>query len=374
MIEKIGFLINPVAGMGGSVGLKGSDGAEILKSAVALGATPMAGERARVALRALAGHRDFVELLTGPGAMGADVAAQEGFKATVLPVGSGKLGFTTPQDTITLAARMKEQGAGLILFAGGDGTARNIFSAVGGDMTVIGIPAGVKIHSAVYANNPKSAGCLAARMLTGKVVPLGLGEVMDLDEAQFRRGVVAAKLFGYLRVPLDRSLLQCGKQASGAGNRDAALGIAQRVSDEMDAGCLYIIGPGTTTQAIMDTLGLAGTLLGIDAVQNRALVGADLNESRLLELLAAYPRARIIVTPIGGQACLFGRGNQQISPAVIKRVGRENITVVATKQKIDSFYGQRILVDTGDEAVDAMLRGFVRVVVSYSEEVLIRID
>ena len=373
MKQRVGLIINPVAGMGGSVGLKGSDGAEVFKRALELGAKPRSGARAALALNELVPLKENIVILTGPGDMGETLAQSMGFETVVLPVGSGAFGNTTPDDTIALASQMKAQGVKVIIFAGGDGTARNIFTAVGDDQMVIGIPAGVKIHSAVYAINPRSAGALAADVLLEKSSGCELGEVMDIDEEQFRQGIITARLFGYMQIPYTRKHLQGGKVSSRGEDRGAVGGIARIVCQDMLEDTLYIVGSGSTTAAIMAELGVKNTLLGVDAVVNKKVIGNDLNENQLLELLKEYPNRRIIVTPIGGQACLFGRGNQQISPAVIKEVGRENIIVVATKSKIDSFYGKQMLVDSGDDQVNEMLRGYIRVVVSYGQESVVKI-
>jgi len=263
-----------------------------------------------------------------------------------------------------------------LLFAGGDGTARDIYEAVGLDLAVLGIPAGVKIHSAVYATSPGSAGELAALYLNGRVTSLREAEVMDLDEEAVRQGVVAASLYGYLNVPFRTSLVQNLKVAS-TGESAAQAAIALDVADKAEQGWLYILGPGTTTRAIADEMGLPKTLIGVDVVvRDEAmeesgapafrLVAADVNESRLLELLEDS-RARIIVTPIGGQGYIFGRGNQQISPKIIERVGKDNIVVVSTPAKLHALGTQPLLVDTGDPPVDELLSGYVKVVTGYNE-------
>lgn len=369
MTKKLGLIVNPVAGIGGSVGLKGSDGGETLKKAIALGAVPKAPVRAVEALKRVMSLKDKVQVVTYPCEMGQDEAVECGFEPVVL--GSVKSGSTTPQDTENAARDMLEYGVDLLLFAGGDGTARNIYNAVGDKLTVLGIPAGVKMHSAVYAINPRSAGDLAALYISGKAADVREAEVMDIDEEAFREGRVTAKLYGYLRVPYERNLTQGLKSGSAAGEESLLREIADYVVDRMEPGCLYIIGPGTTTRPIMERLGLKYTLLGVDVVQNGRLVALDANESRLLDLMEGRD-ARIVVTPIGGQGYLFGRGNQQISPAVIGKTGRHNIIVVATPNKLCSLRGNPFLVDTGDAATDEMLRGYFRVITGYNTETVYR--
>ncbi len=373
--KRLGLIINPVAGLGGRVGLKGSDGAEIQRRALALGAVPRSQERAIQALERLE-PADGFELVTCPSEMGADAARACGFAPVV--IGTARPGGTTAQDTITAAREMARLGVDLLLFAGGDGTARDIYSAVAEKLPVLGIPAGVKIHSAVFGANPGSAGALAAAYLRGSVTTLREAEVMDLDEAAFRRGIVSARLCGYLRIPFQQRFLPGLKTPTTPGERTAQRAIAAAVVDGMEAGLLYIIGPGTTTRAIADRLGVEKTLIGVDVVADGQLVAADVNESQLLALLEGR-RAKIIVTPIGGQGYILGRGNQQISPRVIERVGvdgehaRENIIVVSTSGKIHSLGGRPLLVDTGDARVDEMLAGYVRVITGYDEQIVYQV-
>ena len=362
--KRLGLIVNPKAGIGGSVGLKGSDGAAIQKQALALGAVPKALNRAIEAIQFLVTLRGELEIVTYPGEMGANAAVACGFEPVV--IGAITPGETTAADTSQAAGEMMGLGADLVLFAGGDGTARDIYRAVGTNVPVLGIPAGVKIHSAVYATNPKSAGELAAMYLRGQATDLREAEVMDIDEDAVRQGVVSAKLHGYLKIPFQRMLVQSLKSASPPGERLAADAIACAVIDEMAEDWLYIIGPGTTTRAIASRLGLPKTLIGVDVVLNRRLLAADVGERRLLELLEGH-RAKIVITPIGGQGYLFGRGNQQISAEVIRRTGKENIIVVSTLDKIVSLRGRPFLVDTGSHAVDEMLKGYTKVVTGYNQ-------
>jgi len=369
--KRLGLIVNPVAGIGGRVGLKGSDGAEIQKRALELGAVPQSLDRAIQALERIKSIKDDLEVITYPGEMGEDAVTACGFEPTV--IGSIKQGETTAEDTRIAAQEMLRLKVNLLLFAGGDGTARDIYSAVGEGIPVLGIPAGVKIHSAVFATNPISAGDLAVLYLRGRVSSLREAEVMDIDEEAFRQGIVSAKLYGYLKIPFRRRLVQSLKIASRPGEKASLEAIACDVVDRMGDDYLYIIGPGTTTRAITSKLGLNKTLIGVDVVFKRKLLASDVNESQLLNLLERR-EAKIIVTPIGGQGCIFGRGNQQISPEVIKRVGKDNIIVVSAPEKIDSLGGRPLWVDTGDRAVDRMLSGYMRVVTGYDEQVICKVS
>jgi len=365
--KKLGFIVNPIAGIGGRVGLKGSDGAKILRKALELGAKKTAPTRAVEALKRIAAIKDQIELITYPHEMGEDEARECGFKPTV--IGSIKSGRTTPEDTVKAAREMLELGVDLIIFAGGDGTARDIYEAVDGKVPVLGIPAGVKIHSGVYAVNPASAGELAARFLLGESTSIRESEVMDIDEEAFREDRVSAKLYGYLMVPYVETLVQSSKEASRAQEDVSLLAIASDVVENMQDDYIYLVGPGTTTRPIFEELGLEKTLLGVDVVHKGRLVASDVNESQILELIRRK-KAKIIVTVIGGQGFVFGRGNQQISPKVIREVGRENIEIVATPDKLASLQGKPLLVDTGDPEVDEVLSGYHKVISGYKRRVV----
>ncbi len=367
--KHLGLIVNPVAGLGGRVGLKGSDGPKVQEKARQLGAVPVAHDRAAQALERIRPARDAFNLVTYPGEMGEDTARRCGFSPAV--IGQIERGRTTAVDTRRAALEMRDLGVDLLLFAGGDGTARDIYEAVRVDLAVLGIPAGVKIHSAVFASNPLNAGELALLYLQGRA-RLREAEVMDIDEEALRQDVVSARLYGYLRIPFQGHLVQGLKAASSPGESAALEAIAADVLDGMEPEWLYILGPGTTTRAITSRLGLPKTLIGVDVVRAGQIVALDVNESQLLQLLEEGP-ARIVVTPIGGQGYLFGRGNQQISPAVLRQIGRENIIVIATVQKIQSLGGRPLLVDTGDRSVDAMLSGYVRVITGYRERALYRV-
>ena len=262
-------------------------------------------------------------------------------------------------------------GGVLILFAGGDGTARDVCSAIPEGFPCLGIPAGVKIHSAVYATNPKHAGELAGMYLAGKAC-LREAEVLDLDEEAYRDGRVSTRLYGTLHVPYRPLLLQNQKAPSPASEAHQADAIAADVVDNMQAGVAYILGPGTTTRAIAQELNVEKTLVGVDVVRDGKLIGKDVTQKQLLELVETMP-AKIVVTPIGGQGFLFGRGNQQIGPRVIRQAGRDHLIVVSLAEKLLALNGQPFLVDTGDPATDALLAGYLPVTVGYREKVIYRV-
>ncbi len=375
-MRKVGLIINPLAGIGGRVGLKGSDGREIVEKAFAMGAVAEAPLKAGRALNRLVNMKEEFQLLTYPGPMGEDVARDMGFDPVVL--GSLEGEWTTPEDTEKAAVDLREAGAELILFAGGDGTARNVYHAIGNSLPVIGIPAGVKIHSAVYADTPTHAGDAAALFLSGSGrIQLREAEVMDIDEEAFRQDRVSARLYGYMTVPNVRNLMQSAKAGSVSTESDTMMSIASHIVTHMEQDVCYLMGPGTTIRAVMDVLGLKNTLLGVDAVLNRELVGSDLNESALLELLDEMDSkgipSKVVVTVIGGQGYVFGRGNQQLSHRVLKRVGKDNIIIAATEAKMIALGGKPLLVDTGDVTVNEQLSGYVKVITSMNRQMAYRV-
>lgn len=365
---KIAFLVNPVAGMGGSVGLKGTDGADILREARARGAEPVAPTRAVQALLSLKERGLELEFITCSGAMGSDELGKAGIEAEVVcrPNGSE----TTAEDTRLAVREFLRRRPDLIIFAGGDGTARDVLDVVGSKIPFVGIPAGVKMHSAVFATTPEALGALvesfAATGLTKDA------EVMDVDEESFRRGSLEAKLYGYARVPDDAVNLQSSKAVYHSGSADEeAAEIGQYVAETMAPGTAYVLGPGTTTAAIAKHMGLKKTLLGVDVVLDGRMILEDATEGRLVKLLESAPKAVVVVTPIGSQGFIFGRGNQQISADVLRRVGLGGVCVVATPTKLK--HTQTLRVDTGDRDLDSSFRGTIRVVTGYKRRKLVRV-
>jgi predicted polyphosphate/ATP-dependent NAD kinase len=373
-MKRIGLIVNPIAGMGGRVGLKGSDGKETLELARKLGAVPECPGKAVTALKQIKNNfNGDVQIITYPAIMGEHEALGAGFQPKV--VGKINTGETTAKDTIQAAKDLRDAGVDLIFFAGGDGTARNIFDALGEQkFAVLGIPGGCKIHSAVYAINPKTAGDLVVQYLEGKVRDVKVAEVMDIDEEAFRKNVLTAKLYGYLYVPNEKRMVQNMKSGRGYSEEAALDQLSRYFADNMDPDTLYIVGTGSTTKKILDKLGEEGTLLGVDLVYGRKIVAKDVNEKRILDFLAtSNGNVKMIVTVIGGQGYIFGRGNQQLSPDVIRRVGLDNIIIAASKPKMLSLFGKPLLVDTGDEELNEELSGYRRVYVGYEDSVMFKV-
>ena len=365
---RIGFVVNPIAGMGGSVGLKGTDGEETLAEAERRGALRRSNERAVEMLSSLRTRGLPLEILTCAGDMGADALDASGMRYEVVYMPSEP---TSELDTVRAVEAFVASGVDLVLFAGGDGTARDIASVVSTEVPMVGVPAGVKMHSSVFALKPEEAADLVESFhRTGR---LRDAEVMDVDEEDFRAGVVRASLFAVTRVPDDAEHLQPTKSSYSSTSADAqAEEVGQYVSETMEPDTLYILGPGSTTAHIARALGADKTPLGVDAYLSGRLLAGDVSEEELLEILKDHPEATIIVSPIGSQGFVFGRGNQQISPAVIRGVGVDRVIVVATPVKLRET--PLLRVDTGDDALDGELRGPVKVVTGYRRRSMARIE
>ncbi|MGD0450779.1 MAG: ATP-NAD kinase family protein [Candidatus Bathyarchaeia archaeon] len=359
--KSIGFIVNPVAGMGGAVGLKGTDGKIILNKAISLGAKPMAPQRAETFLAELVQAKKNLKLMVGAGGMGEAEAKKCSFSFDVQ--GESKK-ETSSADTQCTAKAMVESGVDLLVFCGGDGTARDIQKAIGLKVPVLGVPTGVKMHSAVFAVNPQAAARVAMNYLWSGL-PLREAEVMDVDEQAFREGRLSAELYGYVLSPFEPHLIQGNKLESPMTENEVRnqAAIAVYVIEEMKPDIIYVTGPGTTTRTIADLLDQKKTLLGVDLFLGKKIIASDVNEKQILAATKGKV-TKIIVTPIGGQGFIFGRGNQQISSQVIRQVGLDNIVVVATKSKLDRLRSLRV--DTGDLALDRELSAHgIRVVIDY---------
>jgi predicted polyphosphate/ATP-dependent NAD kinase len=362
---RIGLIINPIAGMGGRVGLKGTDGKETLDEAIRRGSTPKAQNRARDALEALRNTK--VEWVTWGGPMGEDVLRELEFTPSIL--GSPWGDETSREDTLKAIQLMLDTKPDLIIFTGGDGTAVDVSSIVGTDIPILGIPSGVKMYSGVFAMTPRAAGELLRRFVAGEA-SVAEREVMDIDEEAYREGYLSAELKGYARTPFIASLVMSEKTSIHTVDEDLSKeGIADRVVDEMKEGALYIIGPGSTTASVTGRLGLKKSILGVDLVRNGKLVAGDVDENGILKEMGE--ENYIMVSPLGGMGSILGRGNQQISPEVVRRTGKKRIIIVSTPTKLAQT--ETLFVDTGDPELDDELRGFMRVIISMHETKLAKI-
>jgi predicted polyphosphate/ATP-dependent NAD kinase len=375
---RLGLIVNPIAGMGGRVGLKGTDGASTLARAVELGAQEVAGSRAEAGLRLLSAMAGpDLEILTVGGPMGANLARSLDLRhRVVLDVASA---MTTAADTRAAAARMQELGADLLLFVGGDGTARDVCEAVGTAMPVIGLPAGVKMHSAVFATGPRAAAEVAtAIQRRPDRAACQEREVMDVDEDAARGGERVVRLFGTLLVPTARGLVQGLKSLGAPDEGTQVAGLAEAVARRLVPGELAVLGPGTTLRAIANRLGVEKTLLGVDVIEIAGkgmgrTIEADASEDRLLAAVRGRS-AVVVVSPIGGQGFVLGRGNQQLSPTVLRTIGLDRLIVAATPAKLAALGGRPLLIDTGDPDLDRVLAGHRRVVTGLATESVVRLE
>lgn len=369
----VGLIINPFAGLGGAVALKGSDGKETRERALALGAEPRAQQRVQQALTLLKPYADQIQFVTCAGAMGADTLAQLGFDFSIAYTPNGD--ESSAEDTQQAVDALQQKAIDLLLFAGGDGTARDVFKAIDEQQLVLGIPAGVKIHSGVYAVSPKAAGRVVERVINGQLSSLKHADVMDIDEELFRRGKVKARRFGEMLIPAELEYVQAVKMGGVESDELVLADIAAEIIERTDDHYL-VMGSGSTVAAIMEDMGLDNTLLGVDWVHNETVLANDLTESELFEKVSAQAPGtiKLVITVIGGQGHILGRGNQQLSARILRHIGRENVWLVATKAKLEALKGRPLLIDSGDEQLDQEWSGLIAVITGYHDEVLVRLQ
>ena len=370
---RLGFLVNPIAGLGGAVGLKGSDGS-LARRALSMGASPLAPGRACLALSKLYDKEECtgagkISVVTCPGVMGADVAAAAGFVPVCVADPPGDP--SSADDTRRVADALIRHGVDLILFAGGDGTARVLLDTVGDRVPVLGIPAGVKMHSAVFATTPAAA----ARAVVAYMDANRRGDLLRLSEVMDRPlGSAGGSpvLYGYMKVPYVPLLVQWAKASTRTGEDAMQAGAIRHICRLAADGRMTLLGPGTTLHAVKRDLGFDGTLLGVDLVCRGRLIATDLGAGQILTGIGDMP-ARLVVSVIGGQGFLFGRGNQQFSPAVIRRVGIPNIVITASMEKLLALPDRTLLCDTGDPSLDRDLSGFRPVLTGPGRTTMVRV-
>jgi predicted polyphosphate/ATP-dependent NAD kinase len=375
-MRRLGFIINPIAGMGGRVGLKGTDG--VVAEARRRGAAPIANARALEMLRALAQLRDgapvvpATEWLTADGEMGDDALRAAGFAAEIVHRAAAE---PSARDTILAVEAFLARHVDLVLFCGGDGTARDICALTGETVPVLGIPAGVKMYSGAFGVTPARTAEILWRWLIGEI-GLARVDIVDLDEDAYRRDQWAVRLYRTALAPFEPTLVASAKALVAGRDEDAVKDdIADELRDQIAAqpGTLFLLGPGSTVQAVARALGVDKTLLGIDAVVDGKVVGADLAEVQILALLDRFSERRLVLSPIGAQGFVLGRGNQQLSPAVIRRIGAGNILVLSTPAKLARTPVLRF--DTGDADLDADMisRKFFAAIVGYRRTRMVKV-
>jgi len=376
MNSKIGFLVNPVAGMGGRVGLKGTDG--VLKDAVKLGAKPVAPKKAEEALQEYLNEyskNNKVKWFTCSGEMGGKELKKVGVtKVEVVYSPLGK--HTSSEDTKKACKTFLEKNVDLIIFCGGDGTARDVFEIVDKRIPLLGIPSGVKMHSGVFGINTRAV----AKMLhefVNRHLTIGDAEIMDLDENRYRKGEWNIQLFGIAKGIIEPTYVQVGKTCyESVSDNEIKDELTEHIVDEIErhSDFLFLLGSGGTIDHIAHKMNLENTLLGIDAIYGKKLIGKDLNEEGILRFLDKYPKAKVILSPIGSQGFILGRGNLQLSPRVIRKIGLNNIIVISTPSKLVST--PIIRVDTGDKELDHLFveKEFMMVVIGYRMSRVVKIQ
>jgi predicted polyphosphate/ATP-dependent NAD kinase len=375
----IGFVVNPIAGMGGRVGLKGTDG--VLEEALKLGAEPVAPQRVSIFLSKLdsiiksRGIEEEIHWLTCSGSMGEDMLKGTKSASWESEIVCTPGVTTTAEDTKNACKTLMEKKVGLIVFCGGDGTARDIWQTVGEDVPIIGIPSGVKMHSGVFGMNPEATAEIVAEFISGEM-DVAEGEILDLDEEKYRQGEWHITLFGTARTPHEPTYVQVSKvQVEAVGEEAIKEEIAESIVEDMEDNpdTLFILGSGSTVGAVSQELGIEYSLLGVDAVVNKELIAKDVNESKLLSLMDQYPKVTLVISPIGAQGFILGRGNLQLSPEVIKRIGIDNITVISPPAKLAQTPVLRV--DTGDRKLDNAFyeKQYLRVVFRYKTMKLVKI-
>jgi predicted polyphosphate/ATP-dependent NAD kinase len=376
MVSKIGFLVNPIAGMGGKVGLKGTDG--VSDKAKNLGAKPISPSKALETLEEFLSsysQRDDIEWLTCSALMGYDELIKAGAKK-IQVVYSYNKDNTSSDDTKNACEKLLNEEIELILFCGGDGTARDIYSVVSDKIPILGIPSGVKMHSAVFGINTSATAKMLHEFVNNRLT-IGDAEIMDLDEERYRNGEWNIKLFGVAKGIVEPTYIQVGKSIFESVSDNAIKDeLAEHIEDEINehSDFLYLFGSGGTIDYIANKLSLKNTLLGIDAYYNRKIIGSDLNEESILKLLEKYHKIKVILSHIGAQGFILGRGNLQLSPKVIRKIGFDNIIVISTPSKLSSI--PFIRVDTGDKNLDKMFfnHEFIMVVIGYRFSRVVKIQ
>jgi predicted polyphosphate/ATP-dependent NAD kinase len=363
----LGLIVNPVAGMGGKVGLKGTD--NVVEEALARGATPIAPMRAIEFLKKLKNNLtgESIEILSCPGVMGENEARDADFQVNILPMRIGEV--TNAQDTRTAVKFLTAAHVDLIVFVGGDGTAKDIFDAMQGliQIPVLGVPSGVKMYSGVFAVNSADAVEVVLAYAEGRAILTEL-EIMDSDEKAIREDVFDVSLHGFLKAPFLPTHIQGSKEVTVETDDevDNQKAIGRFIMEELPPEAVLILGPGTTVKQVAEIFGIKKTVLGVDIYKNGEVI-LDVDEKKILDVMENWDDTWIVVSPIGHQGIVLGRGNQQISPKVIKRVGKMRIIVAATKSKLQNIEGRVLRIDTGDQDTDNMLKGYIKVVTDYRE-------
>lgn len=368
---RLGFLLNPVAGAGGPVALKGSDALSTRDAVFSGEIISPAFARACTFFEEIKKREAQVSILCVPGPMGSDILDAVNFEYELLNCVVKRESDSI--DTSNVCRALMNQGVDLIVFVGGDGTARDICETLGTQQLCLGIPAGVKMQSGVFGVHPIASAELVCALADKQSVIVELREVRDIDEAALSRGEVNSKYFGEMKVPVHDQLVQQVKQGGGELDSLVLLDIAEELKERLqdpgknkDEEVVLVFGPGSTTQAVQHALGLEASLLGVDLFVNSESL-LDVNEEQLFEMLQRHRHKKtyLILTIIGGQGHILGRGNQQLSSRVLKLIGRENICILASPHKLQQLQNRSLLIDSDDEQLNREWRGLIEVITGY---------
>lgn len=364
--KKIGLIVNPIAGVGGKVGLKGSDG--VVEKALKMGSIPRAPEQTLKALKAVDGNLD--KIFTVAGEMGENIArkAQIDYQIIYYPSSTE----TNGNDTEEAAKAMLDANVDLVVFAGGDGTARNITKVIGDKIPLVGIPAGVKMYSGVFANTPVHVGLLLSDYLKNTRMNFHKVEVLDINEDYLRLGRPETKLYGYA-TSFANKMIQVTKSSQKMDESKVLDATCYHVAKSFEKDIIHVIGPGSTMQNLKKHAADEGTLLGVDLIKNNEVIVRDATEKQILQSLKNSV-GKIYIGVIGGTGCLFGRGNQQISADIIKKIGIENIMVISSTEKLIELGHEGFFVDTGEMEVDEHLKGYIHVQVGVNRQMMMLVQ
>ncbi|MEL0189560.1 MAG: ATP-NAD kinase family protein [Candidatus Thalassarchaeaceae archaeon] len=354
---RIGLLANPDAGLGGRLGLKGSDGqAELARSR---GAEDRSGPRLKSMLEYFSkihrGEQVDLEWVTSRGRMGTDWIPSQMEGAVIVEAHQSK-GTTSASDTEDAVAAMVGSEIDLLVYSGGDGTTRDIVASLSklesSETPVIGVPSGVKMHSGCFASSPKGAAEVLSSWINGDLL-VSSTEVLDLDEDLYREGKWVVRLYAEAFSPNSPRWMQGSKElVQTESEDDIVVGLSEHIRESLvSEDQLIIWGSGGTLRAIGENNGFELTTLGIDATMGSEQVGTDLDESGILSILRSHDGpTTLLLSPMGGQGFLIGRGNLQLSPAVLESIGIDNILGVLTPAKLLTV--RKLRIETGDEGLD----------------------
>lgn len=380
---KVGFVINPIAGMGGTVALKGTDG--LIKEALNLGATPVSPIRAELFFSYLSRTvqietKSEILFLTPSSPMGEQIVSKFSFNYKIINLNIDHR-ITTPQDTKDAVRLFEQEQVDLIIFVGGDGTSIDIGMSLTKETPILGIPSGVKTYGSVFSHTPEEAASVLLSFNQSKAS--NNAELLDLDEKLYNKGIISIELKGYVHVPAFPHYFQHAKER--VEHNESEEGILEGISEEIydlitsiKSKKLLIIGPGSTFNPFASKIGIIRSILGIDCIEcsedgKFKTIISDAREDQIFSLLNRYHDVFILVTPIGGMGYIFGRGNHQISPRIVNKVSKNNLLIACSPQKLSTIQEQTLRVDTSNETFNREISGYIRVITNFGESRMVKV-